>query len=172
MKTRISILKVLTALLAVAALSFTCCNCEIWFGDDTSDDPVFHGTTFTLQLRMPTDESVKEENDGFSHSTTDGELICEWEIPTYGNTVYESVKKFFEDRTDKIYFRAEQHTFYMFSKCVLESGEEYNLETAYVAADGIYSKCANRQSVLGADGIAGTDDDLKVLVIVYKGWLY
>ena len=87
-----------------------CCNCEIWFGDDTSDDPVFHGTTFTLQLRMPTDESVKEENDGFSHSTTDGELICEWEIPTYGNTVYESVKKFFEDRTDKIYFRAEQHT--------------------------------------------------------------
>lgn len=165
--------KISVILLASMTITFIVgCNCEIWFGDDTSDSPVYHGTTFTMQLRMPSEESVREENDKFSHSELDGDLICEWEIPAYGNTVYESVKKYFEDRADSVRFRADQHTFYMFSKCVLENGDEYDLETAYVAADGVYSKCANRQSVLGADGMAGTDDDLKVLVIVYKGWLY
>ncbi|MDE7087576.1 MAG: hypothetical protein K2O67_05235, partial [Clostridia bacterium] len=65
-----------------------------------------------------------------------------------------------------------QHTFYMFHDCKLIDGTEYNLETVYIAADGVYSNCANYQSVLGNDGVAGTNDDLKVLTLVYRGWLY
>lgn len=165
--------KFLILLAAAIAVAFAGCNCgEIWFGDDTSDEPVYHGTTFVLQLRQPSDESEREDGDAYSHSKLDGELICEWEIPTYGNTLYESVVKFFEDRSDSIGFRAVQRSFYMFHDCTLENGDAYDLETAYVAADGIYSRCANRQLILGEDGIAGTDDDLKTVVIVYKGWLY
>ena len=60
----------------------------------------------------------------------------------------------------------------MFHDLKLEDGTTYNLETVYVAADGKYAMCANYQSLFGTDGIAGTVDDLKVLVLVYKGWLY
>ncbi len=173
-----------------------CSGCsEIWFKDKTSKSPDYHPivsddgsgsdnnsseehdspntvyATFVLELRMPTDEQETEESDAFAHSKLNGELICSWEIPFFGNTLYESVKKFFERRPDSITFRAEQHKFYMFRECVLENGEKYNLETAYVAVDGKYSYCANHQSLLGADGIAGTDDDVKIVVLVYEGWL-
>ena len=60
----------------------------------------------------------------------------------------------------------------MFHDCVLQSGETYNLETVYVAADGKYADCANFQKLCGADGVFGNEDDLKVLTLVYKGWLY
>ena len=31
---------------------------------------------------------------------------------------------------------------------------------------------ANYQSLLGKDGVIGTEDDVKVVTLVYKGWLY
>lgn len=128
---------------------------------------------FTLVLRQPGSFTETEEWDYYPHSSIDGELIAEWEIPFYGNTVYESVKKYFEsDKVkDKIVFRLTQHRFYMFHECKLASGEKYNLETVYVDADGQYSMCSNYQSVLGDDGIVGTEDDLKVLTLVYRGWV-
>lgn len=157
----------------------TCCGCHLKFsGDGQAENPDYHeaesGTpcTFLLQLRQPGQDTVVEENDAFPHSTIDGELIYEWEIPMYGNTVYESVTKYFEGRTDSITFRLSQHTFYMFHDCTLPDGTRYDLETVYIAADGVYANCANYQSVLGSDGIAGTEDDLKILTLVYKGWLY
>ena len=161
-------------------------GCGVWGNDGTVDDPQYHSVTensgenqekadyytFKLELRQPTDKTEISEGDAYAHSTIDGELIYEWTIPMYGNTVYESVVKFFEGRSDSITFRLSQHRYYMFHDCVLENGTVYNLETVYVAANGEYSNCANYQSVVGADGIAGTDDDLKILTLVYKGWLY
>lgn len=75
-------------------------------------------------------------------------------------------------RTKKITFRLSQHRFYMFHELTLSDGASYNLETVYVAADGKYAMCANFQTLFGEDGTAGTVDDLQVLVLVYKGWLY
>lgn len=153
-------------------------GCGVWGNDETAKDPDYSydesGKTysFLLQLRDTGSSTEIAEGDAFEHSTTDGDLIYEWEIPMYGNTVYESVVKFFEDREDKITFRLSQHTFYMFHDCTLDDGTNYNLETVYVAADGVYANCANFQSVLGDDGVAGTDDDLKILILVYRGWLY
>ena len=50
--------------------------------------------------------------------------------------------------------------------------QSVSTDAAYISADGLYSKCANFQTLFGADEKAGTLDDLKVLVIVYQGWLY
>lgn len=164
--------------LVAALLLLTGCS-GLWFKDEQSKSPGYHtspdeegSATFILELRNYTDETEIEGWDVYPHSKIDGELIYSWEIPMYGNTVYESIKKFFEDREDRMEFRLTQHKFYMFHECTLLNGETYNLETVYVAADGVYSNCANYQSVLGKDGVAGTDDDLKVLTLVYKGWLY
>ena len=142
-------------------------------GDKTAQDPQAHeGCYFTLELRQPGIDTEKEHWDSYSHSTLDGEIIMSWEIPMYGNTVYESVVKFFEERDDSITFRKTQHKFQMFHEYINEDGEVWNLETVYVAADGEYAMTANYQEILGEDGIAGTDDDLKILTLVYKGWLY
>ena len=150
----------------------------MWGNDGQAEDPKYHYDengqhySFLLQLRQPGSSTEVEEGDAFPHSTIDGELIYEWDVPMYGNTVYESVVKYFEEREDNMTFRLSQHTFYMFHDCKLIDGTEYNLETVYIAADGVYSNCANYQSVLGNDGVAGTNDDLKVLTLVYRGWLY
>lgn len=165
--------------LIICALSIsTLAGCDVFGNDGRAKDPNYHYDeggelyTFTLQFRETGSSSEVAEGDAYPHSTIDGELIYEWEIPMYGNTVYESITKFFEDREDKITFSLSQHTFYMFHDLTLKDGTSYNLETVYVAADGVYVSCANYQSVLGEDGVAGTDDDLKILTLVYKGWLY
>ena len=166
-----------TFILCVLSVSVFC-GCGVWGNDAQAKDPQYHYDangdpyTFVLQLRQPGSSTEVADGDAYPHSTIDGDLIYEWKIPMYGNTVYESVKKYFEDREDKITFRLSQHTFYMFHDCTLVDGTEYNLETVYIAADGVYANCANYQSVLGSDGVAGTDDDLKNLTLVYKGWLY
>ncbi len=153
-------------------------GCGVWGQDAQSKDPKYHlnengeNYTFLLQLRQPGNSTEVAEGDAFPHSTIDGELIYEWVVPMYGNTVYESIDRFFENRKDKMTFRLSQHTYYMFHDCTLEDGTNYNLETVYIAADGEYAYCANYQSVLGNDKIAGTADDLKVLTLVYRGWLY
>ena len=147
-------------------------------GDGQAKDPKAHTDesgnpyTFVLELREPGTGEEVSEGDAYPHSTIDGELIKKWTVPMYGNTVYESVVKFFEEGEDEITFRLSQHRYYMFHSCTLSDGREYNLETVYIAADGEYADCANFQSVLGADGVAGTEDDLKVLTLVYRGWLY
>lgn len=160
--------------LPVAALA----GCGVWGNDGQAKDPKYHYNgdgepySFILQLRQTGSSTEISDGDTFEHSTIDGELIYEWQIPMYGNTVYEAVVKFFEGRDDEITFRLSQHTFYMFHDCTLEDGAYYNLETVYVAADGVYANCANYQPILGDDGVAGTDDDLKILTLVYRGWLY
>lgn len=164
------------AALALLSLSLVACN-DVWGGDNTQEKPdyaVVDGKQlyFTLQLRMPGSQTEISEGDNFAHSTIDGDLICQWQIPCYGKTVYESVVKFFEDRDDSITFRLSQHRYYMFHDVTLKNGDYYNLETVYVAADGVYAQCANFQTLFGADDTPGTLDDLKVLVIVYQGWLY
>ncbi len=152
----------------------------VWFDDNRSDNPDYHyvgegderhAVTFVLELRQPSDETEKADN-GFSHSKLDGELIESWEIPVYGNTLYESVKKFFEERDESFSFGVNQHKFYMFRECTLSDGTTYKLDTVYIAIDGEYAYCANYQSLLGDDGIAGTEDDAKTVILVYKGWLY
>ena len=60
----------------------------------------------------------------------------------------------------------------MFRECTLSDGTTYKLDTVYIAIDGEYAYCANYQSLLGDDGIAGTEDDAKTVILVYKGWLY
>lgn len=168
----------ITAILVLCFMALSGCG-ELWFKDKQSESPDYHPSdadqtqyaSFVLELRMPNGEQQTEEWDSFPHSKLDGDIIESWEIPYFGNTVYESVKKFFAERSDSITFRAEQHKFYMFHECVLQDGTRYNLETAYVAVDGKYSSCANYQTLFGADGIAGTDDDVKLVIIVYNGWL-
>lgn len=166
----------LFSIFLIGVLTLTGC---VWGNDSQAESPQYHYDAngepykFTLQLREPGSSTEIAEGDTYPHSTIDGELIYEWQIPMYGNTVYESVKKYFENREDEnITFRLSQHTFYMFHDCTLIDGTEYNLETVYIAADGVYANCANYQSVLGDDGVAGTDDDLKILTLVYRGWLY
>lgn len=164
------------AILALLLLSLVACN-DVWGGDSTQDNPdyaIVDGKQlyFTLELRMPGSSTEVSEGDSFAHSTIDGDLICQWQIPCYGKTVYESIVKFFEDRNDKITFRLSQHRYYMFHDATLENGDNYNLETVYVAADGKYAMCANFQTLFGEDEQPGTLDDLKVLVLVYQGWLY
>ncbi len=174
-------------MLAACALLLTACG--VWGKDATSDDADYRvkepqtsteaGTTsdeeyltFLLELRLPTDRTEREEGDAYPHSTADGELIAEWTIPVYGNTVYESVVKYFEDSEDSITFRLSQHRFYMFHDCTLADGSHYDLETCYIAVDGEYGNTANFQTLQGADGVFGTDDDVKTVTLVYRGWLY
>ncbi|MDE6398787.1 MAG: hypothetical protein K2L51_05650 [Clostridiales bacterium] len=168
---------------------------EIWFKDKQSKNPDYHPivsdsetstdtdnentdtppvryATFTLQLRQPSKTTETEDWDAYPHSELDGELIAEWEIPVFGNTIYESVKKYFADKDESFTFRVSQHKFYMFHDCTLSDGTTYNLETVYIAVDGVYANCANYQSLLGDDGIAGTDDDVQTVILVYKGWIY
>ena len=171
---RKNIFLILTTLL-IAVIMLSACS-GVWGKDETSENPQYIKVNgeqlyFTLELRDTGSSSETESWDGFPHATTDGELIYSWEIPMYGSTVYESVVKFFEDRDDSIIFRLAEHRYYMFSNCKLINGKEYNLETVYIAADGKYAKCANFIKLAGDDNIAGTVDDLKTLVLVYKGWL-
>lgn len=147
-------------------------------GDGQAEDPKAHTdadgnpVNFVLELREPGSGEEVSEGDIYPHSTIDGPLIKQWTVPMYGNTVYESVVKFFEEGEDEMTFRLSQHRFYMFHSCTLSDGREFDLETVYIAADGEYADCANFQSILGEDGIAGTEDDLKILTLVYRGWLY
>lgn len=150
------------------------------FSDKQSDDPSYHyvgegenrrAVTFMLELRQPSEKTAQREGDRFSHSETDGELIAAWEIPVFGNTIYESVKEYFQNRDEHFTFRTEQHKFYMFHNCTLADGTTYDLETVYIAVDGEYAYCANYQSLLGDDGVAGTEDDVQVVVLVYRGWI-
>lgn len=169
---------VIIAIFCICLLIFSVGCDKVLGGDLTSSAPDYievdgEPLTFLLELREPGSGDETAEGDGFSHSTTDGKLIASWEVPMYGATVYESVVKYFDENSaDKITFRLSQHRFYMFHECVLSGGEKYNLETVYVAADGKYANCANFIALLGDDGEAGTADDLKVLTLVYKGWLY
>lgn len=171
------IITLAAATLLVLCLALFACDNGVLGGDETSDDAqyaVVDGKQlyFTLELRNPSSETEISDGDSRPHTKADGELIASWQIPCYGNTAYESIVKFFEDRQDKISFRLSQRRFYMFHEAALENGDVYNLENAYISADGSYSKCANFQTLFGEDETAGTLDDLKVLVIVYQGWLY
>lgn len=171
------IITLAAATLLVLCLALFACDNGVLGGDETSDDAqyaVVDGKQlyFTLELRNASSETEISDGDSRPHAKADGELIASWQIPCYGNTAYESIVKFFEDRQDKISFRLSQRRFYMFHEAVLENGDVYNLENAYISADGSYSKCANFQTLFGEDETAGTLDDLKVLVIVYQGWLY
>lgn len=167
-----------TVLLLTSITLVMLCACnEVWGNDETSKEPgyVYDGDNliyFTLELRAPSNNTEISDGDNFPHATIDGELLMSWQVPYYGNTVYESVVKFFEDRNDNIDFRLSQHKFQMFHSCTLESGETYNLERSYIAANGEYSMCANFEKLLGDDNTLGTVDDLKVLVVVYDGWMY
>lgn len=176
---------VLTVVLLLLSLALG--GCGAWGRDATSPTPDYHKVpqdetqnesqkpqlyTFVLELRLPTDKTEISDGDSFPHSTVDGELIAQWSIPIYGNTVYESVTKYFENKEHKITFRLSQHRFYMFHDCTLDDGSYYNLETCYIAVDGKYAMTANYQSLLGKDGVIGTEDDVKVVTLVYKGWLY
>lgn len=187
-------IRLFAVFICLLILCLAAAGCGVIGGDKTSGNPDYHPSQggqdeadsgdgnggsqelygFTLNLRKQGSGSVTEENGGFEHSATDGELIASWEIPYYGNTVYESVVKYFsqEGAEGMISFRLSQHRFYMFHEAATPQGDVYDLETAYVDADGKYSMCANFEEVLGADGVAATDDDLKVVTIVYRGWFY
>ena len=174
MRKRLTTVFISVILALSVAFLFTACEPN----DARSENPCFRYDdngkllTFTLELRQPSDESVAESTDKFPHSKLDGELIKSWEIPMYGNTVYESVVKYFDDKNESVTFRLEGRKFYMFHDITLENGTVYNLETVYMAIDGEYAKCANFQSLLGSDGLGGTDDDVKTVILVYRGWLY
>lgn len=167
------------AVLCLLVLSFAALSAcgGVIGGDKTADEPQYYpigdGTYYGFTLDFRQAGSRADGDDRYGHSATDGELIESWFIPFYGVTVYESAEKYFagEDARGKMTFRLSQHRFYMFSSVTLESGETYDLETVYIDVDGEYASCANFQSVLGDDGVAGTDDDVKVVTIVYKGWL-
>lgn len=181
-------------ILCLGLLIFSAGCDKVIGGDNTSSSPAYAEADgkilfFTLEFRFPGSSTEVSEGDSFAHSTLDGELISSWQIPMFGKTVYESVVKYFDGEDpdpaaeiksdkplkrsgEKFTFRLSGHRYYMFHDCVLQSGETYNLETVYVAADGKYADCANFQKLCGADGIFGTEDDLKVLTLVYKGWLY
>lgn len=172
------ILKIFTVFVLLFTLVGLLYACDkVWGNDKTTDDPGYHvidgkRLSFTLEFRDIGSGTEISDGDNFAHSTLDGKLIKSWQIDCYGNTVYESIVKFFEDKDEKITFRLSQHRFYMFHELTLEDGASYNLETVYVAADGKYAMCANFQTLFGEDGTPGTVDDLQVLVLVYKGWLY
>lgn len=179
MKKSTRITSVLIAAILLATLCFALCGCnnKVIGGDSTDQNPTYATLDgkqlyFTLEIRHPTEQSEKSEGDFYPHSKTDGKLIAAWQVPCYGKTAYESISKFFEERNDSVSFRLSQHRFYMFHEAKLENGAVYNLETSYVAADGKYAQCANFQTLFGEDEKVGTLDDLKVLVIVYQGWLY
>lgn len=166
-----------TATLILLCLALFACDNGVLGGDETSDNAQYafvdgKQLCFTLEFRQPSTETEISDGDYRPHAKANGELIASWQIPCYGNTVYESIVKFFADRNDKITFRLSQHRYYMFHDVTLENGTNYNLETVYVAADGKYAQCANFQTLFGEDEKVGTLDDLKVLVIVYQGWLY
>ena len=176
MKSKIVKILAISLALLMTAFIFTACD-KVWGKDETASEPGYHEVdgkrlSFTLEFRDTGSGTEISDGDNFAHATIDGALIKSWQIDCYGNTVYESVVKYFEDKDESITFRLSQHKFYMFHDLTLEDGTTYNLETVYVAADGKYAMCANYQSLFGEDGIAGTVDDLKVLVLVYKGWLY
>lgn len=180
MRKRLTLFSIFVILLLCLCCIIGGCS-DIWFNDERGSAPDYHYVgegenarklTFSLQLRQPNAQTEQREGDRFSHSGTDGELIAEWEIPVFGNTIYESVKKYFADKDESFTFRVSQHKFYMFHDCTLSDGTTYNLETVYIAVDGVYANCANYQSLLGDDGIAGTDDDVQTVILVYKGWIY
>lgn len=158
------------------------CGCnDVWFRDESSSAPDYHyigegentrKLTFTLELRQPSAHTEQREGDRFLHSEPNGELIAQWEIPVFGNTLYESVKEYCKDKDESFTFRVSQHKFYMFHDCTLADGTTYDLESVYIAIDGEYAHCANYQSLLGDDGAAGTEDDVQVVILVYKGWIY
>ncbi len=175
MKNAKKIIILLVAAIAIL-LTLSACDNDVLGGDKTTDSPQYvvvdgEQLYFALQLRKPSDEYDTSDGDSHPHASLDGELVFEWQIPYYGSTVYESVLKFFDGRADNIKFRLSQRRFYMFSEATLENGDVYNLENCYIAADEKYSKCANFQKLLGDDEIAGTVDDLKVLVLVLDGWI-
>lgn len=151
--------------------------CGVLGPDGQANEPFYHldgdgkPYTFTLEFRLPGSGEETAEGDAFPHSTIDGALVAAYTVPMFGNTVYESATEFFSRSDDELSFRLSQHRFYMFHELVCAGGR-YNLETAYIAADGIYADCANFQSVLGPDGMAGTEDDLKILTVAIGGWLY
>lgn len=175
------LISLLAILLVLVATAFCACDKdgnpkEIWGDDKTTDNPDYvviddEPLYFTLELRQPGSTTEVSDGDTFPHSSIDGELIYSWQIPYYGNTVYESVLEFFDDREDSITFRVSQHRYQMFHDCTLVDGTTYNLERVYIAADGEYAMCANFQTLYGKDEIAGTVDDLKVLVLVLDGWI-
>ncbi len=171
-------LKLIVVFITIIAAVLYCTACDKVFGKDETTSVAsyvrINGTQlyFTLEFRDTGTGQETADGDYFPHATTDGELISSWKIPYYGATVYESIVKFFDGRTDNISFKLSQHRYYMFHECVLSNGDKYNLETVYIAADGKYSLCANFQKLAGEDGVFGTTDDLKVLTLVYKGWLY
>lgn len=169
------ILKIFLAIALVLTLGALMLACNRSADDNTAQNPQYHyingkQATFLFELRNPSTD-VSTDGDSRPHSAIDGELICSWQIPYYGNTVYESVLKFFEDREDNIDFRLSQYKYQMFHSCTLSDGTVYNLERAYVSADGKYSQCANYEMLLGEDNTLGTVDDLAVLVVVYDGWM-
>ncbi len=175
MKNAKKIIILLVASIAIL-LTLSACDNDVLGGDKTTDSPQYvvvdgEQLYFALQLRKPSGEYDTSDGDSHPHASLDGELVFEWQIPYYGSTVYESVLKFFDGRADNIKFRLSQRRFYMFSEATLENGDVYNLENCYIAADEKYSKCANFQKLLGDDEIAGTVDDLKVLVLVLDGWI-
>lgn len=168
---------VTAATLIMLCLALFACDNGVLGGDKSSDNAQYaivdgKQLCFTLELRNPSSETEISDGDSRPHAKADGKLIASWQIPCYGNTAYESIVKFFEIRQDKVSFRLSQRRFYMFHEAVLENGNVYNLENAYISADDSYSKCANFQTLFGEDETPGTLDDLKVLVIVYQGWLY
>lgn len=175
MKNAKKILILFVASIAIL-LTLSACDNDVLGGDKTTDSPQYvvvdgEQLYFALQLRKPSGEYTISDGDSRPHASLDGELVFEWQIPYYGSTVYESVLKFFDGRADNIKFRLSQRRFYMFSEATLENGDVYNLENCYIAADGEYAMCANFQTLYGKDEIAGTVDDLKVLVLVLDGWI-
>lgn len=174
----IKLKRVALCLCLLAALSLAACSPDgVLGGDNRAAEPTFHGDengnySFVLELRDTGSGEEVAEGDSFAHSTTDGKLIKSWTVPFFGNTVYEAVAEFFKDSADKMTFRLSQHRFFMFHDCTLADGSSYDLETVYVAADGVYADCANFQTLCGDDGVFGTADDLKVLTLVYRGWVY
>ncbi len=186
---------------ALLCLLTTFAACGVWGTDATTDDPQFYPIppekiptdkpaddadinddtdeterqklyTFTLELRMPSEKTEISPGDSYPHSTIDGELVAQWTVPVFGNTLYESLTKMSEDGPDKFTFRLSQHRFYMLHDCTLADGSHFDLETCYIAADGEYGMTANFLSLLGEDGLIGTDDDVQTVTLVYRGWLY
>lgn len=170
--------KYVIAFIAVLCTSLCFFACGGVIGkDERSSSPEYaeidgNKLYFTLELRESGSGTEISSGDIYPHSKTDGPLIKEWEIPYYGATVYEAVTEYFSNSEDKITFKLSQSRYYMFYECVLKNGDKYNLETVYVAANGKYAMCSNFEKLAGSDGVFGTEDDLKVLTLVYKGWLY
>lgn len=101
------ILKIFTVFVLLFTLVGLLCACDkVWGNDKTTDDPGYHvidgkRLSFTLEFRDTGSNTEVSEGDNFAHSTLDGKLIKSWQIDCYGNTVYESIVKFFEDKDEK-----------------------------------------------------------------------